>query len=70
MFTFDSVKLRLDLQLPSFCEFNYMIFQAYDFKKLYEDTCTGLLQIGVSINLGNIVNGVEFIRRTKLKKEA
>ncbi len=68
MLTFDSVKLRLDReQSLSFLEFNYMIFQAYDFMKLYEShNC--LLQIGGSDQWGNIVNGVELIRRTKSKE--
>ena len=68
MLTFDSVKLRLDReQSLSFLEFNYMIFQAYDFMKLYE-THNCLLQIGSSDQWGNIVNGVELIRRTKSKE--
>ena len=37
MLTFDSVKQRLEReQSLSFLEFNYMIFQAYDFMKLHE----------------------------------
>ncbi|RZO90434.1 MAG: tyrosine--tRNA ligase [alpha proteobacterium HIMB114] len=68
MLTFDSVKLRLDReQSLSFLEFNYMIFQAYDFMKLYE-THDCLLQIGGSDQWGNIVNGVELIRRTKSRE--
>ena len=68
MLTFDSVKLRLDReQSLSFLEFNYMIFQAYDFMKLHE-THDCLLQIGGSDQWGNIVNGVELIRRTKSKE--
>ena len=68
MLTFDSVKLRLEReQSLSFLEFNYMIFQAYDFMKLYEaHKC--LLQIGGSDQWGNIVNGVELIRRSKSKE--
>ena len=68
MLTFDSVKLRLEReQSLSFLEFNYMIFQAYDFMKLYE-THKCCLQIGGSDQWGNIVNGVELIRRTKSKE--
>tara|TARA_B100000609_G_scaffold127529_1_gene101581 strand:+ start:1736 stop:2974 length:1239 start_codon:yes stop_codon:yes gene_type:complete len=67
MLTFDSVKLRLEReQSLSFLEFNYMIFQAYDFMKLYE-THKCFLQIGGSDQWGNIVNGVELIRRSKSK---
>ena len=63
MLSFDSVKIRLEReQSLSFVEFNYMIFQAYDFYELNKnDDCT--LQIGGSDQWGNIVNGVELIRR-------
>ncbi len=69
MLTFESVKSRLDReQSLSYMEFNYMILQAYDFLKLYEkQKC--LLQLGGSDQWGNIVNGVELIRRIS-KKEA
>ena len=69
MLTFDSVKLRLEReQSLSYMEFNYMILQAYDFYQLYKkNNC--VLQIGGSDQWGNIVNGVDLIRR-KLKKEA
>lgn len=63
MLTFDSVKTRLERDQPlSFLEFNYMILQAYDFYVLNRDYgCK--LQIGGSDQWGNIVNGVELIRR-------
>ena len=63
MLTFDSVKLRLDReQSLSYMEFNYMILQAYDFLELNKkENC--LLQIGGSDQWGNIVNGVELIKR-------
>tara|TARA_B100000035_G_scaffold267947_1_gene241242 strand:- start:4828 stop:6066 length:1239 start_codon:yes stop_codon:yes gene_type:complete len=69
MLTFDSVKLRLDReQSLSYMEFNYMILQAYDFYQLFKkNNC--ILQIGGSDQWGNIVNGVDLIRR-KLKKES
>tara|TARA_B100001057_G_scaffold457785_1_gene506376 strand:- start:798 stop:2036 length:1239 start_codon:yes stop_codon:yes gene_type:complete len=69
MLTFESVKLRLEReQSLSYMEFNYMILQAYDFFQLYKkNNC--ILQIGGSDQWGNIVNGVELIRRI-LKKEA
>ena len=69
MLTFDSVKLRLEReQSLSYMEFNYMILQAYDFYQLFKNkNC--ILQIGGSDQWGNIVNGVDLIRR-KLKKEA
>ena len=69
MMTFDSVKLRLDReQSLSYMEFNYMILQAYDFYELFKNNQC-ILQIGGSDQWGNIVNGVDLIRR-KLKKEA
>lgn len=63
MLTFDSVKLRLDREQPlTFLEFNYMILQAYDFRELKRRFgCT--LQMGGSDQWGNIVNGMELIRR-------
>ena len=69
MLTFDSIKLRLEReQSLSYMEFNYMILQAYDFYKLYK-TKNCVLQIGGSDQWGNIVNGVELIRRL-LQKES
>ena len=69
MLAFDSVKLRLDReQSLSYMEFNYMILQAYDFYELFKNNKC-ILQIGGSDQWGNIVNGVDLIRR-KLKKEA
>ena len=69
MITFDSVKLRLDReQSLSYMEFNYMILQAYDFYQLFrKHNC--ILQLGGSDQWGNIVNGVELIRRI-LQKNA
>ena len=68
MLTFDSVKLRLEReQSLSYMEFNYMILQAYDFYQLFK-TNNCILQIGGSDQWGNIVNGVELIRRI-LQKE-
>ena len=63
MLTFDSVKSRLDReQSLSYMEFNYMILQAYDFLELNKKhNC--LLQIGGSDQWGNIINGVELIKR-------
>ncbi len=63
MLGFDSVKMRLEREQPlSFLEFNYMILQAYDFYEL-NDKLGCALQIGGSDQWGNIVNGVELIRR-------
>ena len=69
MLTFDSVKLRLEReQSLSYMEFNYMILQSYDFFQLFKNN-NCILQIGGSDQWGNIINGVELIRRI-LKKEA
>ena len=63
MLSFDSVKLRLDReQSLSYMEFNYMILQAYDFLELNKNkNC--VMQIGGSDQWGNIVNGVELIKK-------
>ncbi len=67
MLSFDSVKLRLEReQSLSYMEFNYMILQAYDYYRLNLDyNCE--LQIGGSDQWGNIVNGVELIRKMSHK---
>tara|TARA_X000000950_G_scaffold120956_1_gene151637 strand:+ start:1772 stop:2998 length:1227 start_codon:yes stop_codon:yes gene_type:complete len=63
MLTFESVKTRLEReQSLSYMEFNYMILQAYDFLELNKkENC--LLQIGGSDQWGNIINGVDLIKR-------
>ena len=68
MLSFDSVRLRLDReQSLSYMEFNYMILQAYDFLELNKkQNC--LLQIGGSDQWGNIVNGVDLIKRYSSKE--
>ena len=68
MLTFESVKTRLDReQSLSYMEFNYMILQAYDFLELNKkENCS--LQIGGSDQWGNIVNGIELIKRYSNKQ--
>ena len=68
MLSFDSVKTRLEReQSLSYMEFNYMILQAYDFLELNKKkNC--VLQIGGSDQWGNIVNGVELIKRYSNKQ--
>ncbi|WP_417666768.1 tyrosine--tRNA ligase [Roseibium sp.] len=63
MMTFDSVKSRLDAQVPlTVLEFCYMMLQAVDFLELSRrHDCT--LQVGGSDQWGNIVNGVELGRK-------
>ena len=54
---------RLDNEQPlSFIEFNYQLFQAYDFMHLYREHGVKL-QLGGSDQWGNMVAGVELIRR-------
>ncbi|MCP4745920.1 MAG: tyrosine--tRNA ligase [Desulfobacteraceae bacterium] len=63
----ESCKSRMDSEDGlSFIEFNYMILQAYDFKELLERYgCR--LQMGGSDQWGNIVAGIDLIRRVKGK---
>lgn len=63
MMTFDSVKSRLEAQMPlTVLEFCYMMLQAVDFLELSRrHACT--LQIGGSDQWGNIINGVELARK-------
>jgi tyrosyl-tRNA synthetase len=67
MLAFDSVKLRLDREQPlTFIEFNYMLMQATDFLELNRRYGC-VLQMGGSDQWGNILNGVELIRRVDHK---
>ena len=67
MLSFESVKLRLEREQPmTFLEFNYMLMQSVDFLEL-ERRLGCLLQMGGSDQWGNIVNGVELIRRVDQK---
>jgi tyrosyl-tRNA synthetase len=64
MLTMDSVRLRLEREQPlTFLEFNYMILQSYDFRELRRRLGV-TLQMGGSDQWGNIVSGVELVRRT------
>ena len=67
MLAFDSVKTRLEREQPmTFLEFNYMLMQSVDFLEL-ERRHGCVLQMGGSDQWGNIVNGVELIRRVDAK---
>ena len=68
MLSFDSVKTRLEReQSLSYMEFNYMILQAYDFLELNKkENC--VLQMGGSDQWGNIINGVDLIKRYSNKQ--
>ena len=61
MLSAESVKIRLETGL-SFIEFNYQLLQAYDFWYLFKHhNC--LIQMGGSDQWGNIVAGIDLIRR-------
>jgi tyrosyl-tRNA synthetase len=65
----ESYKARMDSEEGlTFIEFNYMLLQAYDFMKLAQNY-DALLQMGGSDQWGNIVAGIDLIRRT-LGKQA
>ena len=65
MLSAESYKMRLETGL-SFIEFNYMLLQAYDFLLLFDDYgCS--LQMGGSDQWGNIVAGVDLVRRMRQK---
>ena len=67
MLAFDSVKNRLEREQPmTFLEFNYMLMQSVDFLEL-ERSHGCVLQMGGSDQWGNILNGVELIRRVDQK---
>ncbi len=62
----DAVKSRLDTGI-SFTEFSYMVLQSYDFLKLNEKyNCE--MQAGGSDQWGNIVSGIDLIRKVTNKK--
>ncbi|GAB0118308.1 tyrosine--tRNA ligase [Acidisoma sp. 7E03] len=64
MLSFDSVKSRLDREQGlTFLEFNYSILQSYDFRELNRRYGVNL-QMGGSDQWGNIVSGVDLVRRT------
>lgn len=61
----ESYKMRLESEEGlNFIEFNYMLLQAYDFLELY-DRHQCRLQMGGSDQWGNIVAGIELIRKVR-----
>jgi tyrosyl-tRNA synthetase len=61
MLSFEAYRMRMETGL-SFIEFNYQLLQSYDFLQLYKrHGCR--LQIGGDDQWGNIVAGIELIRR-------
>jgi len=66
MLAAESVKLRLETGL-SFIEFNYQLLQAYDFWHLFKHyDC--VMQMGGNDQWGNIVAGIDLIRRLEGKE--
>ena len=64
MLSFDSVRSRLEREQGlTFLEFNYSILQSYDFRELSRQYGV-VLQMGGSDQWGNIVSGVDLVRRT------
>ena len=65
MLSLESIKQRLGReQHLSFLEFNYSIFQAYDFMVLNElHKC--MIQFGGSDQWGNIVSGIDLVKKEK-----
>ncbi|PYD53923.1 tyrosine--tRNA ligase [Komagataeibacter rhaeticus] len=63
MLSFDSVRSRLEREQGlTFLEFNYSILQSYDFREL--NLRHGVtLQMGGSDQWGNIVSGIDLVRR-------
>ena len=68
MLTFESIKNRLDREQPlTVLEFNYMLLQAYDFYYLNKNyNC--ILQMGGSDQWGNILSGIDLIRKISKDK--
>jgi len=63
MLTFEAYKIRMETGL-SFIEFNYQLLQSYDFLQLFQrHACR--LQIGGDDQWGNIVAGIELVRRVE-----
>ena len=63
----ESYRMRLESEEGlNFIEFNYMLLQAYDFLEL-NDRFGCALQMGGSDQWGNIIAGIDLIRRTRQK---
>ena len=67
MLAAETYQQRLETTGLNFVEFNYRLVQAYDFLHLYRtEGCT--LQMGGSDQWGNIVAGVDLIRRVERRQ--
>ncbi|GBQ10365.1 tyrosine--tRNA ligase [Swaminathania salitolerans] len=68
MLSFESVKQRLEREQGlTFLEFNYSILQSYDFRELNRRH-GAVLQMGGSDQWGNIVAGIDLVRRTDARQ--
>jgi tyrosyl-tRNA synthetase len=67
MLAAETYRQRLETTGLNFVEFNYRIVQAYDFLHLYRKAGC-ILQMGGSDQWGNIVAGVDLIRRVESKE--
>ncbi|GBQ99521.1 tyrosyl-tRNA synthetase [Acetobacter nitrogenifigens DSM 23921 = NBRC 105050] len=68
MLSFDSVRSRLEREQGlTFLEFNYSILQSFDFRELNRRHGVNL-QMGGSDQWGNIVSGIDLVRRTDGKQ--
>ncbi|OUJ14923.1 tyrosyl-tRNA synthetase [Acetobacter sp. DsW_063] len=68
MLSFDSVRSRLEREQGlTFLEFNYSILQSFDFRELNRRFGVSL-QMGGSDQWGNIVSGIDLVRRTDGKQ--
>ncbi|MFW5995457.1 MAG: tyrosine--tRNA ligase [Spirochaetia bacterium] len=63
MLSFETYKMRLETGL-SFIEFNYQLLQSYDYLSLHRDYGVDL-QLGGDDQWGNIVAGIDLIRRVE-----
>lgn len=66
MLTAESYRIRLEKGL-NFIEFNYMLLQAYDFLLLFQDYGC-VMQMGGNDQWGNMVAGIDLIRRVEGKE--
>lgn len=66
MISHESIKTRMEYreQGISYTEFSYMLLQAYDFLYLY-DKYNCILQLGGNDQWGNIVEGIDLIRKLR-----
>ena len=70
MLTLEMVATRIHNNLPlSFLEFSYSLMQSYDFLTLF-DKYDCRIQLGGSDQWGNLVNGIDLVRKLRNSEEA